>query len=127
MSKNVTITGSLQYTPATNARDALLPLNLQLAYRQKSIDDLEFSVPVTDQEINFGTITTPKVVLIECTEGEASFKLNALDAGVVTLAMNPSPLPTDRSIFLWTNPMGAALTLFVTVAAAAKLSVTAFQ
>ena len=127
MPKTVKLTGNMYYTPAEGMRDAVISDNVQIAFTQDAIYDLTYSGAVTNQQLSLGTMTAPKVVRIQCTEGACTVKLNAGDTGAISLAMPTTPAVTDASFFVYAIPAGAAINFYVTVAAAAKLSVKIFQ
>lgn len=125
--KSFRITGNLAYTPTQNSPLATDPLNVIVSYTQKVEIDLTRSAPVSAETIPMAGITAPKALVIECVTGAFTIKLDSGDTGTLGFSMGTTPVSTDRSIMMWTNPSGAALSLTLGVASACTGRIWIFQ
>ncbi len=128
MASNLTITGNLQYPTSPNAQNSVEPLNLQFAFTMLMNEVLNYTSPVSDEEINLGTISNPKAFIVECLRGSFTLKLNTADTGEITLSISETPVTGERAIFQIINPAGmGSIAPVITVAEDAKLKVTVVQ
>ena len=77
-----------------------MPLTFSTTFTQKSEQDLSFSAPVTNRQVDRGSITAPRFVYIEVTDGEALFSLDSGGANPFRLSMSEVPASTDKAIFM---------------------------
>jgi hypothetical protein len=124
--KYVSVVGTFGYTPAEGAQDARFSIAFSLPFTQKAEDELIFNAPVASRAVDLGTMTTPKAVLILCTEGACTLKLASGDTGTAPLGLSASPQSGEQSYFLWVNPLGGTITPYLTIAATAKVKVLVF-
>lgn len=125
--KSFRLTGNLGYHPTENAPLATDPLNVSLAYTQKVEIDLTRTSTVASETIPLSGMTAPKALMIECITGSFTIKLNSGDTGTLGFAMGSTPATTDRSIMIWTNPVGAAISLTLAVPTSCTGRVWIFQ
>ncbi len=99
----LTYSGSLSiYTEDTStAKPAVVPIEFEFTYSQKAMLDLNFPTAVTDQAIGLGTITAPRLVLVELVSGALTLSTDAAGAGAITLTANESPPPDDSPRYMW--------------------------
>lgn len=90
----ITLTGNLFIQLAGESKPAPLPLNLDLDYTEKSVVDYVWTSTQTNFPLNQGTVTAPRFIFVEVTEG------------AVQLA--PDPTTIDGHVFLSANPTPAA-------------------
>lgn len=128
MAQNFVVNGNIQYPPSPTGQAATTSISMTIPFTQRSDDILVFAAPVAAQPINFGTITNPKAIYIEVQAGSCQVKLAAGDATSIALGLPTTPLATDRSSLLLSNPSGlGTLPMVVTVAQSCTLKIVAVQ
>lgn len=125
--KTFRLTGNLAYTPTDNSPLATDPLNVIISYTQKVEIDLTRTSTVASEAIPLSGMTAPKGLVIECVTGSFTIKLDSGDTGTLGFSMGATPVSTDRSILVWTNPTGAALSLTLAVPTSCTGRVWIFQ
>lgn len=125
--KTFRLTGNLSYTPTDNAPLASDPLNVVISYTQKVEIDLTRATTVSGEAVPLSGMTAPKAIVIECVTGAFNIKLNSGDTGTLGFAMGATPASTDRSIMVWTNPTGAAVSLTLGVPTSCTGRIWIFQ
>jgi hypothetical protein len=99
----LTYDGSLSiYTEDTStAKPAVVPIRFEFTYSQKAMLDLNYPTAVTNQVIGLGTITAPRLVLVEVVSGALTLSTAVGGTGPVTLTSNESPPPDDSPRYMW--------------------------
>lgn len=125
--KTFRLTGNLAYHLSDNSPLATDPLNVVISYTQKAEFDLTRTTTVASEAIPLTGMSAPKALVIECVTGAFTIKLNSGDTGVLGFSMGATPATTDRSIMVWTNPTGAALSLTLAVPTSCTGRIWVFQ
>ncbi len=116
----LSFTGTLSFEPTEGDRPSNVALAFSLAYTQKSLQDLVFPSAVTNLAVSAGTITSPRAVLIEVTEGSMSVSWDSTGGGGVILAANPAPPPATPAMHLLMTYDDAVRGLYITTTGPAK-------
>jgi hypothetical protein len=123
----LSFSGTLSFEPTEGDRPASVAMAFSLTYNQKSLQDLVYTGAVTNQAVGMGTITTPRAVLIEVSEGAMSFSWEADGSGAEVLEANAAPPPDAPAFKLLHTYDDAARTLYVTTTGPAKGRVWFFR
>jgi hypothetical protein len=124
----ITLTGNLFIQLAGEAKPAPLPLNTSLDYTEKSVVDYSWTTPQTNLALSQGTVTAPRFIYVEVTEGAIALSTSAVGAGAVTYSANPTPQagdPPARGIMFTFNP--ATAQFYVTSLGPARAKIWFFE
>ena len=126
---SVRFTGNLLLNLKDSAQPAPEPIEWALAaYSQKAILGVDFSGAQTDLAVADGSITAPKVLYVELTQGVLDLKWDT-DTGTVPtrLSMDADPAPSYRAQLMIFTPVGTARTLYISSPGAVKANIWMFQ
>jgi hypothetical protein len=91
----ITLTGNLFIQLAGESKPAPLPLNLELDYTEKSVVDYAWTLNQTNLALNQGTVTSPRFIFVEVTEGDLRLSTSSAGTGAMKFAANPTPATGD--------------------------------
>lgn len=124
---SITFTGSIAIQLTDEARPATVPVSFSGTYVEKSMNDLSYSVAVTNQAIPQGTVTNPKFILIQVTEGSMSISRSVSGTAPIVLTANPSPPPGDVPTLFSYTFSAPTESLYVTTTGPARGRVWLFE
>ena len=105
---NITLTGNLFIQMAGESKPAPLPINLNIDYTEKSIVDYAWTTAQTDLALSQGTVTAPRFIYVEVTEGSVEMApATPTSGGPISLSANPTPAAGDspaRLMFFTFDP-----------------------
>jgi hypothetical protein len=91
----ITLTGNLFIQLAGESKPAPLPLNLELDYTEKSVVDYVWPSNQTNLALSQGTVTAPRFIVVEVTEGNLLLSTSAAGTGAMQFNANPTPQAGD--------------------------------
>lgn len=128
MAQKITLSGNLFIQMAGEAKPSPIPLLTELDYTEKSVNDYSWPSAQTNVALNQGTVTAPRFIVMEVTEGDVSISTSAVGAGAVKLSANPTPQPGDSPARLIFFTFAAATAQFyITTSGPAKAKIWFFE
>lgn len=125
----ITMSGNLLLQVGSEAKPSPLPIPLDLDYTEKSMNDYSWPTPQTNLALNQGTVTSPRFIFVEVTEGAVTLSTNIAGSGPVTLSANPTPsvagdYPARLMLFTYAP---AAAQYYVTTTAPSRARIWFFE
>ena len=125
----ITMSGNLLLQVGSEAEPSPLPIPMDLDYTEKAMNDYSWPTPQTDLPLNQGTITSPRFIFVEVTEGAITLSTDVAGAGPVTLSANPTPsvagdYPARLMLFTYAP---AAAQYYVTTTAPSRARIWFFE
>ena len=120
----ITLTGNAFIQLAGESKPAPLPINLDFDYTEKSIVDYAWATAQTNLALSQGTVTAPRFIYVEVTEGAIALSTSSIGAGATRYAANPTPQigdPPARAILYTFDPATAQYYVTTTVPTRAKV------
>jgi hypothetical protein len=103
----ITLTGNLFIQLAGEAKPAPIPLSLDIDYTEKSVVDYVWTTNQTNLALSQGTVTSPRFIFVEVTEGGVALTTDVAGAGATYFAANPTPTlgdPPARGLIFTFDP-----------------------
>lgn len=91
----ITLTGNLFIQLAGESKPAPLPLNLDIDYTEKSVVDYAWTTAQTNLALSQGTVTAPRFIFVEVTEGALALTTAVGGTGATVYSANPTPQAGD--------------------------------
>lgn len=91
----ITLTGNLFIQLAGESKPAPLPLNLDIDYTEKSVVDYAWTTAQTNLALSQGTVTAPRFIFVEVTEGALALTTAVGGTGATLYSANPTPQVGD--------------------------------
>lgn len=109
----------------SESKPAAQPMQISIEYSEKSINDYVWSSAQTNAPIAQGSVDSPRVLVIEVTEGSIELANNVSGDGAIKLSANPTPGAGDSPalFFMFTYDAEAAQ-YYVTTTGPAKAKFT---
>lgn len=100
----ITLTGNFLIQLAGESKPSPIPLNLDVTYTEKSMVDYSWTTDQTDVTLNQGTVTAPKFLFVEVTEGSLSLSTDTPVSGApVHVRASDTPGDSPGRLILFTQ------------------------
>lgn len=104
----ISFTGTINLQLTDESRPAPIPLAASLTYTEKTLVDFSYAATQTNVALAQGTVTAPKWILVQVTEGAVSLSWLSDGTGPTVVKANAAPPPTDPgTLLLMTYSPGA--------------------
>lgn len=120
---SLTATVSLQL--GNEARPSTSAIAIEVTYSEKSMLDYVWTTAQTNLPIPQGSVTNPRVVIVEVLEGEVRLSTDPTGEGPIKLNANPTPeTGTPPATFIMFTHDAQAAQYYVTTTGAARARFT---
>lgn len=120
-----TFTATVSLQLGTEARPSTSPIAIDITYTEKAMFDFAWTAPQTNLAIPQGSVSNPRVVIVEVLEGEVRLSTDSAGDGPIKLLANPTPeAGSPPATFIMFTHDAQAAQYYVTTPAAARARVT---
>lgn len=124
----ITHTGNLFIQFNGESKPAPISTSFALEYSEKSANDYVYTAVQTNVALAMGSVTNPRCVVLEVTEGTVEFSWHAAGTGSWSMSANPTPAtgdPPARMLFFTFS--AEAATLYITTTGPVKFKAWFFE
>jgi hypothetical protein len=128
MSTTATFSGVLKTQPTDEAQPLPVPFGFTFTYTQQAMVPIDYATTQTDVAVSPGSITAPKLVVLQVLEGVMNLKHDT-DAGTIATAisMAADPPPDQKGLYFLFTPVGVARSYYFSSPGAVRARLWFFQ
>lgn len=123
-----TLTGNIFLQLGTEAKPAPIPIQHEVEYTECSMSALAYATAQTDLALPMGTVTTPRVLVLEVAEGTISIGYSNSGVAPWNLAKSPTALASDPPArAFWITDTGISGQLYLNTTGPCRFKMWLFE
>lgn len=123
-----TLTGNIFLQLGTEAKPAPIPIQHEIEYTENSMSALTYATAQTNTPLPMGTVTTPRVIVLEVAEGTVAIGYSPTGVAAWNLAKSPTALSSDPPArAIWITDVGIAGQLYLNTTGPCRFKIWLFE